>query len=99
MCMIKQVIIYHFKSFYRLKMTPFIAPPDFLAIILGVAFFCLLALGLASENPILFNNIKIFNYNYLVAYVYLFFLFFLFFDGYISDYYTPNYQYLKLTMP
>ncbi len=77
-------------------MSPFIAPPDFLAILLSLLFLSVVTVGLSFDNPIIFFNKRIINFNYVIILNYLIALFF---EGYIFNYYTPNYKYLKLLFP
>lgn len=94
--MIKNIIKYHFLSFTRFKMTYFKAPPDFIAILLSLLTLSIVTIGLASENPLIFNEEKLLNYNYTVFSVYLISFFF---EGYLNNHYAPNYKYLKLVLP
>jgi len=94
--MIRALLKYNYKSFLRLKMSPFIAPPDFLAILLSLLFLSVVTVGLSFDNPIIFFNKRIINFNYVIILNYLIALFF---EGYIFNYYTPNYKYLKLLFP
>lgn len=77
-------------------MSTFNAPPDFIAIVLSIGFMTTLATAIAFENPIIFNNIELLNFNYIVVFFYLSIFFF---DGYISKSYTPNYKYIRLLYP
>jgi len=94
--MIKTILTYHKISFLRFKMSTFNAPPDFIAIVLSIGFMTILATAMAFENPLIFENIELFNFNYIVVFFYLGILFF---DGYISKSYTPNFKYVRLLYP
>jgi len=77
-------------------MTVFKTPPDYIALILSIGIITILTMGMAAESPLMFNNKRILNFNYIVN---LFYLASFFFEGYIFNYYTPNYQYIKLLFP
>lgn len=77
-------------------MSTFKAPPDYVAIVLSIGFISGLVVAISSENPIIINQEKILNFNYVVIFFYVASFFF---EGYILDYYTPNYQYVKLAFP
>lgn len=94
--MLKAIIKYQFLSFKRIKMTTFIAPPDFIAIILSIIFFSFITTAIAAEKPFRVNDLNILNYNYIVFLIYLFTFFF---EAYILNFYTPNYKYIKLIYP
>lgn len=94
--MIKALIKYKYLSFVRFKMSPFLAPPDFLAILLSFLFLSAITIGLSLENPIDLLDDKIINFNYIICLNYFIILFF---ESYIVNYTTPNYKYIKILLP
>lgn len=92
----KAIFKYHLLSFSRLKMSTFKAPPDFIAIVISIGFISVLTVALAYENPLIVDEIKILNFNYIVA---LFYIISFFSEAYILSLYTPNYRYIKLLIP
>jgi hypothetical protein len=96
MKLVNAILKYHLLSFTRLKMSTFRAPPDYIAIVLSIGFISGLIVAISSENPIIINQEKILNFNYIAIFFYVASFFF---EGYILDYYAPNYQYVKLIFP
>lgn len=94
--MILKLLKYRWLSFSRLKMSPFIAPPDFIAILISLILIGGLTTIYAFEESLVVSNNIILNYNYISIFIYITLLFF---EAYIQNFYSPNFYYLKLTIP
>lgn len=77
-------------------MSPFLAPPDFLAILLSLLFLTAITIGLSLNNPIHLIDEKMINFNYVICLNYFIILFF---ESYMVRFTTPNYAYLKNLLP
>jgi hypothetical protein len=94
--MIVELIKYKWISFKRIKMTPYLTPPDSIALIILILIITSLVTIISFDNSIVFEHKKYFNFTYVNILTYLGIFFF---ESYIENAHTPNYNYIKIIVP
>lgn len=91
-----EIFKYHYYNLLRFNIATYNLPPEYLGMIFTMGVFTAIFIGTISETPILFEQIRIMNFNKLALF---YFISPLVIDLFTYKSYDPNYQYLRVLYP